>query len=101
MSPTNNEKIIYTDINNSTYFREMTVSSIWFIFYEYEIEKYISIVFIKRKNKNTVTLINRFILFSNESINPSLNITEGSTANNPIMMIIIMTQKALMISANE
>jgi hypothetical protein len=79
----------------------MTVSSIWFIFYEYEIEKYISIVFIKRKNKNTVTLINRFILFSNESINPSLNITEGSTANNPIMMIIIMTQKALMISANE
>ena len=50
------------------------------------------------KNVNTVIFINRFILFSNESIMPSLNISGGKIAKRPIMMMIITTQKELIIS---
>jgi hypothetical protein len=53
------------------------------------------------KNANMVKLINLFILFSKESINPSLKITAGKMANNPIIISITTTQKELIISAKE
>ena len=62
---------------------------------------YINNEFIKRKNENIVILINLFILFSNASIIPSLKIIDGSTANNPIIIIITTIHKVLIISAKE
>jgi hypothetical protein len=53
------------------------------------------------KNKNITKLINLVIFFSNESVRPSLNISEGKIPKITIMTTIKIMQNALIISAKE